>query len=42
MRWNGFYQEKQSYTAYTDSLIIDPWLKDKKTLFSQYYLLKDH
>jgi hypothetical protein len=38
-----FYHEKQSYTAYTDSLIIDPSLiKDKKTLFSQYYLLKDH
>jgi len=36
-------REKQSYTAYTDSLIIDPSLikKDKKTLFSQYYLLKD-
>ena len=36
-------REKQSYTAYTDSLIIDPALlkKDKKTLFSQYYLLKD-
>jgi murein L,D-transpeptidase YcbB/YkuD len=36
-------REKQSYTTYTDSLIIDPSLikKDKKTLFSQYYLLRD-
>lgn len=36
-------REKLSYTAYIDSLIIDPSLikKDKKTLFSQYYLLKD-
>ncbi|NRT16203.1 murein L,D-transpeptidase YcbB/YkuD [Flavobacterium sp. 28A] len=36
-------RDKQSYAAYTDSLIIDPSLikKDKKTLFSQYYLLKD-
>lgn len=36
-------REKQSYTAYTDSLIIDPSLikKEKKTLFRQYYLLKD-
>jgi murein L,D-transpeptidase YcbB/YkuD len=36
-------REKQSYTAYTDSLIIDPSLvkRNKKTLFSQYYLLKD-
>jgi murein L,D-transpeptidase YcbB/YkuD len=36
-------REKQSYTTYTDSLIIDPSLikKDKKTLFNQYYLLKD-
>lgn len=35
-------REKQSYSAYTDSLIIDPSLikKDKKALFSQYYLLK--
>jgi hypothetical protein len=36
------FTKKQSYTAYTDSLIIDPSLiKKKKTLFSQYYLLKD-
>ena len=36
-------REKQSYATYTDSLIIDPKLikKDKKTLFSQYYFLKD-
>ena len=36
-------REKQSYTAYTDSLLIDPSVikKNKKTLFSQYYLLKD-
>jgi murein L,D-transpeptidase YcbB/YkuD len=36
-------REKQLYTAYTDSLIIEPSLikKNKKTLFSQYYLLKD-
>ena len=36
-------REKQTYTTYTDSLIIDPTLlkKDKKKLFSQYYLLKE-
>jgi hypothetical protein len=40
MEW--FLPREKAYTAYTDSLIIDPsWLKDKKTLFSQYYLLKD-
>ena len=36
-------REKQSYAAYTDSLLIDPSVikKNKKTLFSQYYLLKN-
>ncbi|MBC5838325.1 L,D-transpeptidase family protein [Flavobacterium muglaense] len=36
-------REKQTYGTYTDSLLIDPSLikKDKKALFSQYYLLRD-
>ena len=36
-------REKQTYTDYTDSLIIEPALlkKDKKKLYSQYYLLKE-
>jgi murein L,D-transpeptidase YcbB/YkuD len=36
-------REKQTYAAYTDSLLIDPSVikKNKKTLFSQYYLLKN-
>ena len=36
-------REKQTYAAYTDSLLTDGShvKKEKKTLFSQYYLLRD-